>query len=69
MKPKIKRNIIQCKSCNDIIESTHVHNYKRCKCGKVAVDGGTEYIKISYPGGNPYDWFIDLSEYEDDISK
>lgn len=69
LKQYIKRNKIKCLSCGDIIESTHVHDYKRCKCGKVAVDGGTEYLKRAYPEGNPYDWFVDLSEVQNDISE
>lgn len=37
---KIKRNCIQCKHCGDIIASEHRYDYKSCKCGCVAVDGG-----------------------------
>lgn len=36
-------NAIKCLACQDIIKSTHRHDYKSCKCGKVAVDGGLEY--------------------------
>ena len=45
--PRIIRNAIRCKLCGDIIESTHRHDFKWCKCGKVAVDGGTAYLKRS----------------------
>ena len=37
---KIIRNVIQCKHCGDIIESTHVHDFKFCSCKSCAVDGG-----------------------------
>jgi tRNA(Ile2) C34 agmatinyltransferase TiaS len=40
-------NKAQCKLCNDIIESTNRHDFKRCSCGEIAVDGGTSYIKRS----------------------
>jgi len=39
------RNVVRCNRCFDIIESVHVHDFVRCKCGKVAVDGGNEYHK------------------------
>ena len=44
-KEKIITNKIQCLVCGDIIESTHMHHFVRCKCGKVAVDGGHDYLK------------------------
>ncbi len=37
---KIIRNRIKCKKCGEIIESTSRHDFKFCKCGAVAVDGG-----------------------------
>ncbi len=39
------RNRIKCRLCNDIIESLHVHDFKWCKCGAIAVDGGQHYFK------------------------
>lgn len=57
---KVENNLgnkIQCKYCKDIIESKKCHDLKRCSCGKVAVDGGTEYMRII---GNKDD-YIDLS--------
>ena len=42
---KIKINKIRCKRCGDIIESKTVHDFKFCKCGAVAVDGGKEYLR------------------------
>ena len=45
---KIIENKIKCKHCGDIIESTHVHDFKWCSCGKVAVDGGHYYLKRSF---------------------
>ncbi len=44
---KILFNSIKCKHCKQIINSRHVHDYKSCKCGKVAVDGGLDYLKRS----------------------
>jgi len=42
---KIIENKIKCKKCGDIIESTHRHDFKFCKCGAVAVDGGHDYLR------------------------
>ena len=45
--------------------STHVHDYKRCSCGAVAVDGGKEYMRRAFPGGMSYqDAYEEMSEYE-----
>lgn len=53
----IVSNKIQCKHCGEIIESTSVHNFVSCKCGKVSVDGGKGYLKRC---GNKED-YIELS--------
>ncbi len=45
MHGKILRNVCQCKQCGDIVESTHVHDFVRCRCGAIAVDGGREYLR------------------------
>ena len=44
-----------------MIEGTHRHDFKFCKCGAVAVDGGTDYLKRS---GYREDW-EELSECEE----
>lgn len=38
-------NKIKCKKCGEIIESKHRHDFKFCKCGSVAVDGGKDYLR------------------------
>ena len=42
---KIIINKIRCKKCNDIIESKTANDFKKCKCGAVAIDGGKQYLK------------------------
>lgn len=37
---------IRCLKCNDIIESKHVHDLKKCKCGACFIDGGDKYTRI-----------------------
>ncbi len=58
---RILVNKIQCKKCGDIIESLSVHDFKFCKCGAVAVDGGHEHLRRC----GSFDDIIDLSEWEE----
>lgn len=44
---KIVRNMAQCLVCGDVIESTYRHDFVRCTCGNLAVDGGKAYLKRS----------------------
>jgi hypothetical protein len=55
---KIITNKIRCRSCFDVIESKDRHDFKWCSCRKVAVDGGTDYLKRC---GEP-DYIEELSE-------
>ena len=59
MEITIIRNRIKCTHCGDIIESTNTHDFKFCSCGRVAIDGGKNYLKRS---GNINDW-EELSEF------
>jgi len=59
---KIIANIIKCNHCGDIIESENTHDFKWCKCGKVAVDGGKEYLKRSF---QETDDFLELSLFRE----
>jgi hypothetical protein len=38
-------NACKCRNCGDVIRSFSRHDFKACKCGKVMVDGGNEYIR------------------------
>lgn len=60
---KIISNKIQCVRCKDIIESKYPHDFRKCCCGKVAVDGGHEYLKRV---GNENLDYIELSELKKD---
>lgn len=37
------KNKAECLACKDIIESKHVHDFVKCGCGKIFVDGGNDY--------------------------
>jgi hypothetical protein len=58
----IIRNAMKCLTCDEVIESKHVHDYVRCSCGALAVDGGREYLRRSY---GPTARWEDLSEVEE----
>jgi hypothetical protein len=41
----IIRNAVKCLLCGDVIESKHCHDFVRCTCDNVAVDGGKDYLR------------------------
>ena len=41
----IIQNAVECNKCGEYIYSSHRHDYKTCKCGNIAVDGGTSYLR------------------------
>lgn len=41
--PRKNHNRAMCLKCGDIVESKDGHEFVRCKCGAMAVDGGKEY--------------------------
>ena len=59
---KMLKNAIECVACGDIIESEHQHDFKFCKCGIIAIDGGKDYRRIT---GN-LAMIIDRCEYIDE---
>jgi len=55
----IVRNAARCRRCGTEVESRHRHEFARCRCGAVAVDGGKAYLRRV---GNLED-FEELSEH------
>lgn len=53
----ILSNQIECIACGDKPYSTHRHDFKYCKCGLIAVDGGMDYLRRL---GNP-NYYIEMS--------
>jgi hypothetical protein len=59
---RIKSNKARCHRCSDIIESLNRHDFKKCSCGAIFVDGGKDYLRR---GGVDVDNDLEeLSEYE-----
>lgn len=63
MRTVVVTNKAQCKLCGDVIESKHGHDFVRCKCGEISVDGGKNYIKRS---AKNLDSIIELSDTYDE---
>lgn len=64
MKIKVQKlifNAAQCVKCDDVVVSTHRHDFRYCKCGALAVDGGLDYAKRC---GDIFNC-KDLCEYEE----
>ena len=51
----IIRNMAKCKKCGDIIKSESVHDFRKCRCGALAVDGGHEYLRRLYDEKDMYE--------------
>ena len=52
----ILSNQVRCKKCGDTPWSGHRHDFRRCKCGAIAVDGGMDYLRRV---GEMHDMFED----------
>ena len=61
---KLIRNAIQCNFCGEVIESTHRHDYVKCSCGRVAVDGGLASARRTFMGTK--DDYTELAVFEED---
>ena len=49
----MKINAIYCDNCKEIIYSrSNAHDYRKCSCGNIAVDGGFEYFKWNAKDSN-----------------
>lgn len=53
-----------CLKCKDFIRSKNVHDYRTCKCGAIAVDGGSWYCKRI---GNPEGMINVIEMFEEEV--
>ena len=58
---KLTLNRCKCNKCDDVITSTHRHDWVQCKCKAIFTDGGVDYIRRGGALGD----IEDMSEYED----
>jgi len=47
-KKNTKVSAFECEKCGDIIYSRDTHDFHYCTCGDIAIDGGFDYVKVSY---------------------
>ncbi len=53
---------VMCRKCLDIIQSRDRHDFVRCTCGAIAIDGGAEYLRVI---GHGDDFIWDFEEDTD----
>ena len=53
----IIRNAVKCNKCQEVLQSTHVHDYVECMCQETMVDGGNEYFR--YGGSDVETLFVE----------
>ena len=58
---KLVRNAAKCLECEDVIESKHGHDFVRCSCENLFVDGGLDYARRGFRSN---EW-VNLCEYEE----
>jgi hypothetical protein len=56
----ILSNQVKCNACGDTPFSRHRHDFVSCKCGKISVDGGMDYLRRSGDVHNYIDMSIDM---------
>jgi len=57
-KTKVLVTCIECSNCKDIIYSRAHYDFHYCSCGKVAIDGGFDYVRILGKCGEAFSKFI-----------
>lgn len=58
-------NAAKCLKCGEVVRSRNRHDYVTCKCGNLAVDGGSWYTKRMCRDG--WDTMQDMIERYDDV--
>ena len=61
----ILSNEAKCLKCGDEIFSGSVHDFKKCSCGNIFVDGGPAYIRHGYIEA---EYYMNLSLDIDDLT-
>lgn len=57
-------NAAKCLACGDIIESKHRHDFVKCTCGNLSVDGGFDYVKRSVTDCTK---IVEMSVYKEEV--
>ena len=62
-----KITAIKCSTCRDTIFSRARHDFHWCSCGEVAVDGGFDYLKISFKKEMPSQIALEVEETKKEL--
>ena len=57
----------KCKFCEDILFSRAKHDYRTCSCGKLAVNGGLENIRVQSLDHYPEKVELDLEVTREEL--
>lgn len=55
-----------CLLCGDVIQSLYRHDFKRCSCENIFIDGGEDYFRF---GHNSDQYTIEYSQQEEEDDK
>lgn len=67
----MNKSAVKCFGCGDTLYSRTIHDYRTCTCGHISIDGGDDYVKITYDPNAKYGImeidvpFTDNELYED----
>lgn len=50
----MKVSAVYCSKCDTLVYSRARHDFRWCLCKSVAVDGGFDYLKVSFDPNVPY---------------
>jgi hypothetical protein len=62
------QRVAHCKACDDVVYSVMRHDFRSCSCGNIAVDGGSDYFKLSFKDKETFE-VLELDFLTDTISK
>lgn len=62
-----KITAIKCPKCRDTIFSRARHDFHWCSCGEIAVDGGFDYLKISFKKEMPSQIALEVEETKKEL--
>lgn len=59
------RNRAKCNLCKDTLESFHRHDFVKCKCDEISIDGGQDYFKAA---AKHWENFIRLDDDDNEVN-
>jgi len=64
-----KRNRAKCRICLDVIESVNRHDFVRCKCGEIFIDGGNgeQSGGFTRAGAKDYNNFLIVLDNDEEV--